>query len=238
MKPQSLIICVFLLSTFVGLAQKDKPDNLPKFDQKWVHFGFALGVSSNGLVLEQNLAESDSLAILDVRSQPGFNINIVSELHMGKYFGLRFTPGIAFAARDLEYTYFNSAGGLKPVETKTVESTYIDIPLSLKYRSARLNNFACYVLAGFKYSIDLASQTDVDNALNADGEVIVKLRPSNYMGEVGIGFDFFLEYFKFTPELKFSFGLNDVSFQDGTQYSAPIEYATPRMFVLGFNFEG
>ncbi len=238
MRAFGFLLLMVLCSCFQSMAQKDVPDNLPKFDNKWVHFGFSLGVSSHGLVVEQNLANTDSLASLEVRAQPGFNINIVSELHMGKFFGLRFTPGISFASRNLEYTFIDPDGGLKPIETKTVESTYVDIPLSIKYRSARLNNFATYVFAGFKYSIDLASQTDVDNSLNAEGEFVVKLKRDNYIAEIGIGFDCFLEYFKFTPELRFGWGLNDVSFQDDTPYSDPIELAKPRMFILAFNFEG
>lgn len=228
----------FLMLSIAGFSQQDRPKNLPKFDNKWIHFGFSLGVASNSMVIEQDLSVDDSLVGLEVTPQPGFNINIVSELHMGPYFGLRFTPGIAFAARDLEYTYLNSEGGLNPPVVKTIESTYVDIPLSLKYRSARVNNFATYVLVGFKYSIDLSSQARTDNTLSDDGDFIVKLERNNYVGEVGVGFDFFLEYFKFTPELKFGYGFNSVSFNDGTPYSQPLLSARPRMFILAFNFEG
>ena len=95
-----LFILSFLLPGF-GWSQKDLPDNLPKFDNKWLHFGFQLGMSQNGFAMDHDLTRGDSLIKLETGTQPGLIIHAVSELHFGPHFGLRFTPGIAFAARDL-----------------------------------------------------------------------------------------------------------------------------------------
>ena len=46
-------------------------------------------------------------------------------------------------------------------EKKKVESTLLDFPLYIKYKSERYNNFRSYVLVGIKYSIDIASQKDI-----------------------------------------------------------------------------
>lgn len=240
MRPLFVIgfLTLFAIAGFDCQAQRDIPENLPKFDYKRLHFGFQLGLSTNGFALRQDLTKTDSLIRLQHGAQPGFVIHVVSELHMGPYFGLRFTPGIAFAARDLKYTYALGAGTETKSVVRTIESTFIDIPLYLKYRSARVNNFAQYVFAGFNYSIDLASQQFVDNQVDERGQYIVKLKRNNYMAEVGVGFDFFLEYFKFSPELRFSYGFNNVIVQDRTIYAEPIEALHSRIFVLAFNFEG
>ncbi|MEZ4722284.1 MAG: porin family protein [Flavobacteriales bacterium] len=216
------------------LAQREKPENLPKFDNKWVHFGFQLGLSQNGFGISNDLTKSDSLIKLEVVKQPGFIIHVVSELHAGPYFGLRFTPGIAFASRNLEYTFY----GQTIPKVKTIESTFIEAPVLLKYRSQRINNFAHYVMTGFSYSFDLASQQNADNTVDQAGELIVKLKPQNYNIEVGFGFDFFLEYFKFSPELKFSYGVNNIIKQENTIYSAPVTDLHSRIFIFSLNFEG
>lgn len=212
------------------------PQNLPKFDNKWIHFGFQLGMSQNGFALDHDLTRGDSLIKLETGTQPGLIIHALSELHFGPHFGLRFTPGIAFAARDLTYTYYSN----KPTSpiVKTIESTFIEAPLLLKYRSKRVNNFAQYVMVGFNYGWDLSSQEKADNSVDDRGERIVKLKRQNYNLEVGAGFDFFLEYFKFSPELKFSYGLNNVVFQELTPFSAPITDLRSRIFVFALNFEG
>ena len=232
------LILILLLGTNIGqvLAQRDIPDNLPKFDNKHLHFGFQLGMSSNGFALDHDLTKSDSLIKLETGTQPGLVIHVVSELHLGPYFDLRFTPGIAFAARDLQYEYF-STQPTSPI-VKTIESTYIEAPILLKYRSMRVNNFAQYVMVGFNYGFDLSSQQFTDNNVDEAGELIVKLKRMNYNAEVGVGFDFFLEYFKFSPELKFSYGLNNVIVQEQTTYSAPINNLKARNFIIALNFEG
>ncbi|MEX2597416.1 MAG: porin family protein [Salibacteraceae bacterium] len=233
-----ILFIAALLSLTAGYAQKDIPANLPKFDQKLLHFGFQLGLSSNGFALEPDFRQDDSLIGLNVGRQPGFVIRVVSELHMGSYFGLRFTPGIAFAARDLQYNYYSQNTTDPTTVVRTIESTFIDIPLYLKYRSARVNNFAQYVFLGMNYSVDLASQEYVDNQIDERGEFIVKIKRNNYMAEFGFGFDFFMEYFKFSPELRFSYGLNNIIVQDGTVYANPVEALNSRIFVLSLNFEG
>ena len=235
---KTILVLLASAATLGAAAQRDIPENLPKFDNRKLHFGFQLGFSSNAFNIEQDLTQGDSLIRLEVGRQPGFIIHVLSELHLGPYFGLRFTPGIAFASRNLNYTYVDASNrALSPV-VRTVESTFVDVPLYLKYRSARVNNFAQYIFAGFNYSIDLASQQFVDNTVDEKGEFIVKLQRMNYMVEAGVGFDFFLEYFKFSPELRFSYGLNNIIVQDQTKFASPINELNSRIIALSFTFEG
>ena len=230
----SLLVVILVSGSVLG--QRDIPDNLPKFDNKKIHFGFQLGSSVNGFSIDQDLTRSDSLIRLETGTQPGLIIHALTELHLGPYFGIRFTPGIAFAARDLTY-YYSSQKRPEPV-VKTIESTFIEAPILLKYRSKRVNNFAQYVMVGFNYGFDLASQQFTDNDVDERGERIVKIKQQNYNIEVGTGLDFFLEYFKFSPELKFSYGLNNVIVPEQTEFSAPVVDLRSRIFVFALNFEG
>ena len=227
-----------ILMSGVAFSQRDIPENLPKFDNKLLHFGFQLGLSSNGFSLDPDLSKADSLISLEVQTQPGFIIHVVSELHIGPYFGLRFTPGIAFAARDLNYFYYGKEGPIPSPVVRTIESTFIEAPLLLKYRSKRVNNFASYIFTGFNWGIDLASQQFVDNSVDEKGEFLVKLKRNNYHVEMGVVFDFFLEYFKFSPEIKYSYGINNIVVQDRTKFAYPINSLNSRIFVVALNFEG
>lgn len=218
-------------------AQKPKVENLQKFDAKTTHFGFSLGINTASFALHRKAFNTpfDTLASIDVVNQSGFNLGIVSELHLHKYFGVRFIPTLVFAQRNLNYQFIRSDGDVETVE-RMIESTYLDFPILLKYRSARLNNFAAYLIAGAKYSIDLASNEDVRN--EDIPESIVKLKRSTTSAEVGVGTDFFLPYFKFAIELKMSYGLQDVLIKDDTELSNPIEKIVPKMFFITFLFEG
>jgi hypothetical protein len=59
-----------------------------------------------------------------------------------------------------------------------------------------------------------------------------------YSYEVGVGSEFFLEYFKFAVEAKFVFGINNVLVSDGSEFSSSIARMTPKMFNVTLLFEG
>jgi hypothetical protein len=175
---------------------------------------------------------------LESQRQSGFNLGIITDLHLGPYFDLRFIPTLAFAQRNLEYTFKFYDDDKTEVLQKEVESTFLNFPLNLKYRSVRQTNFAAYIVGGASYSFDLASQHKTDNTRAQPGDIVIKLNRHSYMWEVGVGFDFFLEYFKFSPELKMSYGLNNIAVNDETMFSDPITSLKSKIFTLSFNFEG
>ena len=219
------------------MAQTPKVNNLQKFDQKRIHFGFALGINSGSFALQRkayNLT-TDSLQSLDVVNQSGFNLGIVSDLHITKSFNLRFVPTLVFGQRNMEFNFINFKGE-RYTELRQIESTYLDFPLLFKYRSARLNNFAAYFIAGGKFSLDLASNEKVDN--KDIEESIIKLKRNTYSAEVGIGTDFFLPYFKLGLEIKMSYSLDDALIRDNTELSNPIEEIRPKMLFFTILFEG
>lgn len=179
----------------------------------------------------------DSLHVIAVKPQTGFNLGIVASLRLAKLLKLRFVPTLSFAQRNLEY-YYKLPNNEWLVVTKPVESTYVEFPLLLKLKSQRLNNFGVYVLAGGKYSIDLIADQDVDNENKPPEDVVIKMKRNTFSFEVGVGTDFYLEYFKFGIELKMSYTLGNALIQDNTVFSSPIEELQPRMFLISFTFEG
>ncbi len=225
-----------LILTF-AFAQEPKSKNLQRFDVKKVHFGFSLGLNSGSFALDRKPFDSsiDSLASITVDNQSGFNLGIVSDIHLGNSFNLRFLPTLVFAQRNVSYLFLPK-DDLPYLVERPVESTYLDFPVLFKYRSARLNNFAAYFIGGAKYSIDLASNQDVSN--DDIPESIIKLKKNTLAAEVGIGTDFFLPFFKFALELKMSYSLDDALIHDNTELSDPIDRIVPKMFFFTLLFEG
>lgn len=231
-----LILTLFVSTFFLsGFAQKQQVWNLPNFDRKWVHFGFTLGGNVMGYRLNTDLTQVDSLISLETNSQPGFNIGIVSQLHLSEHLGLRFLPALIFGQRNLEYVFRGREQNI--LVTKVVESTYLEFPLLLKYRSRRLNNFAAYFVGGGKYATDLSSQAEVNNRVPPPQQV-VRLGRHNFMYEIGFGLDFFLEYFKFSPEIKVSTGLRNMLIDEGSIWESPIDHLQPRVISISLHFEG
>ena len=234
-----LLICMLLWG---GSAQAQhqggvKVQNLPNFDLRRFHFGFLLSYNTSDFYIKQKTQAPfrDSLMVLDHLKQPGFNLGIVASLNLNDNLSVRFLPTLSFQERLLQYKFLDPDGEVVFFQ-KPVESTYLEFPFLLKLRSDRINNFACYMITGGKVSIDMATQKDVNQAL--DDEVVIKLEKYDYSVEVGGGVDFFLPYFKFGIELKTGIGIPNLLIDDATRFSAPIESMRSKVWVLTFTFEG
>jgi hypothetical protein len=204
-----------------------------------IHFGFYLGVNrTNFLITRVNDLRAiggDSLKTILSTPKTGFNLGIVSELRIMEYATLRFVPDIAFGSRQIEY-HFEGNDTFDIV--KKVESTFLDFPLDVKIRSKRLDNFAAYMIGGAKYTLDLASQKDVNNATATSAQQVVKLAKNDWSYEAGAGCDFFLPYFKFGIELKLSLGLRNLLVKDNTIYAQSLDRLRSKVFLVSFTFEG
>jgi len=237
---RSLTFAVLLAAPSLVGAQSSggvKVENLPNFDLRRFHFGFLLSYNNSDFYtrLRTRAPFTDSLLVLDHQRQPGFNLGIVASLNMGTNLSLRFLPTLSFQERQLQYT-FREPDGTKKIFLKPVESTYLEFPLLVKFRSDRINNFAVYVIGGGKFGIDMASRKDVNQSL--DDEVVIKLQRYDYAAEVGGGFDFFLQYVKFGIELKTAIGIPSVLINDDTRFSRPLESLRTRAFFFTLTFEG
>ena len=229
-----LLLALFL-GTLTSKAQRNKKaQNLIQYDYKKLHFGFTLGINDLNFNMQKNsnTITNDTLKTLQSKSQKGFNLGIVSNLRIGKYTDLRFVPTLVFGERHLYYGFIDEEQ--KDDEyIKRIESTLIDFPIYIKYKSARYNNFRTYVIGGLKYSMDIASQDKIDD----EGQEIVKLKKNDLMGEIGFGLDFYLEYFKFSPQIKLSYGLLNLLSKDESVYTQSLNRLTTNGWMLSFTFE-
>ena len=57
------------------------------------------------------------------------------------------------------------------------------------------------------------------------------------MGEIGFGFDFYLEYFKFSPQIKISHGILNIISIDETVYTKSINRLSTNGWMISFTFE-
>jgi hypothetical protein len=233
-------------------AQSRKPQNLIHYDYSPYHFGFTLGVNQMLFSIDHIPLYTDRTYLADetpdipadwarlkkVESNPnwGFTIGIVSNLRLGNYFDLRFIPSLSFGERDISYhierEFLNEVNSI--IIRKPIQSTFVEFPLYVKYKSKRLNNIRSYLIAGPKYSIDLIS--DARRSEKTDGTVVKLFRNDIYL-DLGVGFDFYNEYFKFGTEIRMSYGLRDLLKKEGIIYTESIDQLRSKIFTLAFTFE-
>ncbi len=207
--------------------------NKPLLDYKPVHWGFTFGVSSSNYTIYKNsdFYKADSIDVLGIESSPvpGFFLGPIFNIRLGRFFDLRFLINISFTQRNLNY-YLSS--NKTPVIIK-IPSSYIEMPVLIKYKGQRIGNFRPYIIFGGSAKYDLAST----RKLNIN-EPYLKVSPFDYYLELGPGFDFYFPYFKFSIELKYSSGFSNLLEIQNNPYSVPIEALRSNAFMLSFHFEG
>jgi hypothetical protein len=236
-KMKRLITLLLFLTAYqlhTACAQKIRVNNLEKYDKQRIHFGFLLGINTTDFKVKRagNFYKLDSVLVLEPKKQSGFNLGIISDLKIAEHFNLRFVPELAFSQRDLHY-FIQYPNRKTETVIKKVESTFLNFPIDIKFKSERVGNYRFYVLGGFRYSIDMVSQAKV----NSDKDVLVKLKRNDYGYEIGFGIDCYMELFKFAPEIKMFQGIPNVLAPDGAQFTTSINSLKSRIFALSFTFE-
>jgi len=212
-----------------------KTHNLPNYDQKLVHFGFSLGLNYATFTIkpESQLNPFDSLMSVTPSGMVGFDIGIVANLHLGNYFDLRFVPALSLIDRSLNYEL--QYGGKTIKETQNIESVNLNFPLLVKFKSSRMSNVRFFVIGGMQYSIDLATRS---KKRTSGDEIKIKLFAGDLQTQVGVGMDFYLEFFKFAIEAKMSYGMFDLLKQENNMYTNSVNYLRSKTFHITFLFEG
>jgi hypothetical protein len=232
-------VAFLLLLPYIANAQKQKVQNLQKYNEKVIHFGISLGVNVASFIVTpiKNLASLDTVLSVLPGAQPGFNITIISDFRVQEYVSLRFLPTFSLQSRVLNYIIADKAKRDTISFSKTVESSIIELPLNIKFRSERVNNIGLYLVAGAKYGYDLASQKDAKLKTDLD-KVVVKLSRHNISTEAGIGADYYFPYFKFATEIKASWGLKNLLVKDKDIFSSSLNQLRSQVILISFHFEG
>jgi len=210
----------FLSISIYSQKNKTKISYQQGLDQQKIHFGYFIGLNSYDYKFEESDIKDDR----EVLKKIGFNVGLIGDLKLKKNLNLRFEPGLYINKSDFEF------------ETSEVKknSSYIHLPILLKYSAQRLNNFKPYLLGGLSASYNLSSN---QNSSILDENLKVKKLTFNY--ELGFGIDLYFQYFKFSPSIRGVFSLSDELLNYGkTQIGSSnnIDKMSARAIFINFSF--
>ena len=233
MSKQKALFVFFLSICITAFAQRrDRVENLPTFDKKKLHYGFYLGLNNNDFKL--NLRNSSiQNANITVEPSVGFNVGLIADLRLHKNLNLRFEPGLMTNSKNI---YFNHLSTPRD-SVREVSSTFLHVPLLLKFSTDRYKNIRPYVIGGLSFDYNFSSNQDNQDD-NSAGQF--RMQTSNFMYEVGIGVDIYLYFFKFSPSIRGVFAINnEIKYDDdpNSQWTAPVNYMGTRGVFLHLAFE-
>lgn len=230
------IVFVFFFTTLsCTLFSQKRVQYLQYEDLKPYHFGFLIGMHTQDLIFEHSgLADKNGNHWYgSVPSYaPGFSVGVLGDLRLADFLSLRCSPTIHFGSKSVALA--SDAPGAATVYSE-IRSNYFMVPLSLRYRGARTDNYRPYLMGGFSAGIDMGRD-------KREPLLLTRIHP---YAEFGVGCDLYLPYFRLVPELKFCLGLNDVLTHNRTdqdseaflRYTKAFDRITSRLVVFSLQFE-
>jgi len=232
-----VFVTAFLMGDLSANAQLRDFLNLPDHDSKRYYLGIGFMYTNSHLQVTPHpkFLQSDSVLSVTPGNTGGFGVSGMFTLRLSEHWELRAAfPEFIFANNTLAYHVNFPPPGEDSVATKQIQSLLLGFPVHVKFLSDRIDNFRVYMLGGFNYQYDLASNSSARKAQN-----LVKLTPSDLSIEAGIGFQFYFPVFILSPELKISEGIKKIHSRDpNLQYSNVIDKLKSRMIVFSLIFEG
>ena len=234
MKGKILYILLLLLLPLGSVAQERKVQNKPYIDYRRLHYGFFVGVHMQDMEFTNNgfVTENGESWFADIAQyNPGFSVGVLADLRLSNHFSLRAIPTMHFGQNNIVFREQNSG----EVSRQTVKTTYISLPLHVKFAAERFNNYRPYITAGVSPMLNLTVKKQKQ----------LLLKKFDFMVEVGMGCDFYLPFFKLIPELKFAFSLLDVLEKDRKdlldenylKFTQSVDKVVSKMIILSFYFE-
>ncbi|MBT1702792.1 porin family protein [Chryseosolibacter indicus] len=230
-----LLIGVFVLClSTVSQAQRTRwvQKNNPNYDDRKFTYGFLIGIHSSSYRVKYSdrfvTPAFDTVYSVDAKWSPGFALGFIVNYKLADFFDLRLTPSVAFLENKLTYRFTD--------ETKTheevVETSMVEIPLLLKYKSERRGNVRMYMIGGVKPSIEVSGKKQEENVTGS-----LEVTGSNLSLDFGFGFDLYYPLFKFSPEIRFSKGMVDILDNKNNSLGQPLNRLSTNTITVYFLFQ-
>jgi hypothetical protein len=220
------ILVLFCLLPLLLQGQDPRWTNIPNYDLRKFHFGFTLAVNRTAYkAAYSNSFGSDSAKKITTPYTQGFTLGFVVNMMLHDQLDLRILPSVGFYDRAVNYKFTFSE------EQQRIESTFIELPLLLKYKSIRRKNQRLYLLGGVKLGIEAGAKK------NEKRQTELRTNPLDFSIEYGVGMDLYMPYFKFAPEIRVSHGIVNLLVDDPNIYSQSLKGLFSHTITLFFHFE-
>jgi hypothetical protein len=189
--------------------------NNPNYDTRKVSYGFMIGLHTSAYQVKYSdqfvTPKFDTVHSVMAEFSPGFSLGFLVNMRVNEFVDLRIMPKAGFYTHKLRYTYTDES-----TDVQFVESTHVELPILLKYKSMRRGNVRMYMVGGVTPGIELSGKNEIKSTSE------LNIRRTNLQVEGGLGFDFYFPLFKFSQEIRFARGLVNVLGDESNAYTDPI----------------
>ena len=242
MQLKRFIILLIAICCVLGLSAQRLRSPIPNWsyqDLKPYNFGFLLGANYMDFRVQMldNFKDNDTLFGVESGGTIGFTVGALANKKLHEYWDLRSGIIFSFGARGLIYSLQESPNKVIQM-TKAIESTMLDIPLEIKWRGMRDRSLRPYVIGGFRYSLDMASNAKKRQQQEDELDIVIKLMRNDFLFTTGVGFDFYLPHGnRIGIEIKMAFGMRDMLVREHNLFTNGIDRLTSKNLQIAINIE-
>ena len=227
------LIMLSLNSVNAQIFSGERVLNQQNFDQQRWSWGYFLGLNSYDFNFDYKRYDSSPVTGQDliVETRTGFNVGLIGNLKLDNNIDLRVEPGVNFSTRGFQAIRADAD------TYREISSTYVHIPLLIKFNANRLNNFRPFVVGGVSTSINLSSNENNPDD-NSAGQF--RMTTNSYYYELGFGIDLYLYYFKLSPSIRGVFAINDELIRDtnpNSIFTGNVDKMSSRAVFINFTFQ-
>jgi hypothetical protein len=225
-----LVILIGLSFSSNGQRFKWARQHNPNYDSRLFSYGFMIGLHTSAY--QVNYADQfvtqqfDTVNSVMAEFSPGFSLGFLVNYRVNEFLDFRIMPKAGFYTHKLRYTYTDESS-----EEQFVESTHVELPFLLKYKSMRRGNVRMYMIGGITPGLELSGKNEIKTSSGLD------IKRSNIQLEGGLGFDFYFPLFKFSQEIRFARGIVNVLGEDNSVYSDPLKRLNTNTISVYFVFQ-
>lgn len=205
--------------------------NNPNYDERKISYGFMIGLHTTAYQVKYSDqfvdAQFDTVHSVMAEFSPGFSLGFLVNYRLNEFVDLRIMPKAGFYTHKLRYQYTDETTKLQFIET-----THVEFPILLKYKSMRRGNVRMYMVGGITPGFELSGKNDVETSTAS-----LDIRKSNVQLEGGIGFDFYFPLFKFSQEIRFAKGISNMLGPDTSVFSDPLKRLNTNTISVYFIFQ-
>lgn len=226
-----LIVLVLLSSSAWGQTFKWAKQHNPNYDERKISYGFMIGIHTSAYQVKYSdkfvTQAFDTVHSVLTPFSVGFSLGFLVNLRLNSDLDLRIMPKAGFYDHKLEYNYTDGTR-----QTQLTETTMVEFPVLLKYKSMRRGNVRMYMIGGFTPSIEASGKNDIQATSD-----VLDIKQTNLTVDAGIGFDFYFPLFKFSQEIRFSRGITNMLGPAPSAFKEPISRVNTNTISVYFIFQ-
>ena len=227
------ILVILIGMGFLPHFAQGQEIRLQDYESYFLHYGVGLSAHSSRYVVAyaERFTETELDTLHSVHGRPsfGFKVGFVLNARITDRWNLRILPSIGLYENRLEY---------RTTRGETLEQlndyTLLELSILLKYKSVRYRNTRVYLVAGITPGIEARIQRNEEEEDNR----MIETESFFHAWEIGVGLDIYMSFFKFSPELRYSFGASNVLSSSESEFHTPLSSLVPHHVAFYLYFEG